>query len=217
MTDKDKVRSVVARFFNVSEATVTETFAFPPERLHGSVGRSTFYAAIKRMAGADLATAFSATTFGELFDPAPVGAKTEQVPTAEAGSRTAVAPARKPSASNSAVGIDIEHVDDLPKAEDPWSEAFYVEHFTRAEIAYCQRQASPRESFCGLWCAKEAVMKCGEEFLKLRPIEMEIGHDERGRPFLIVLRDGKDEVRSDCVISISHAHGLSVAVCVKNG
>lgn len=60
-------------------------------------------------------------------------------------------------------------------------------------------------------------MKCGDEFINLRPLELEIGHDERGRPFLVVLRDGKDDRRGDCVISISHAHGLSVAVCVKNG
>ena len=71
MTDKEKVRSVVARFFDVPEASVTENFVFPPERLHGSVGRATFYAALKRMAGADLASAATASTFGELLAPVP--------------------------------------------------------------------------------------------------------------------------------------------------
>jgi hypothetical protein len=71
MTDKDKVRSVVARFFNVPEATVTDDFVFPPARLHGSVGRATFYAAIKRMAGVDLPTAATAKSFRELFVSPP--------------------------------------------------------------------------------------------------------------------------------------------------
>ena len=91
------------------------------------------------------------------------------------------------------VGIDIEQVDNLPAAADLGTDPFYVENFTPAEIAYCQRQPKPRESLCGLWCAKEAVKKCGAEFLNLRPLELEIRHDAQGRPFPVVLRDGKPE------------------------
>lgn len=113
------------------------------------------------------------------------------------------------------IGIDIEHCENLPAATDPWTQPFYVENFTKAEIAYCQRQPNPRESFCGLWCAKEAVRKCGAEFFSVRPLDLEIGHDADGRPFLSVLCNGKQEARRDCAISISHSHGLCVAACVS--
>jgi phosphopantetheine--protein transferase-like protein len=214
MIDQDKVRSVVARFFNVSEATVTESFVFPPERLHGSVGRATFYAAIKRMAGADLPIALTATTFGELFHQTPLPA--------DGGKSTNSAPSvppppalvGTPAAHNFSVGIDIEHFENLPAASDPWTEPFYLENFTPPEIAYCQRQPNPRESFCGLWCAKEAVMKSCLEFFNRRPLELEITHDTQGRPFLTMLRDGKPATRSGCDLSISHSHGVSVAVFV---
>lgn len=111
------------------------------------------------------------------------------------------------------IGIDIEQCDHLP-AVAPSSDAFYQENFTRAEIAYCQRQPNPRESFCGLWCAKEAAKKCSAEFLNLKPIEVEIGHDEQGRPFLTRQREGQPPARRPYHLSISHAHGLAIAVCV---
>jgi phosphopantetheine--protein transferase-like protein len=114
-----------------------------------------------------------------------------------------------------AIGIDIEHLENLPAAGDAWGDPFYKENFTAAEMAYCQRQGNPRESFCGIWCAKEAVLKCGGEFAGARPADLEIGHDDSGRPMLRVMRNGKAEGRPDCEISISHSHGLSVAVCVK--
>jgi len=206
MTDKEKIRSVVARFFNVPESAVTENFVFPPERLNASVGRATFHAAIKRMAGADLPAAFKAKTFGELFG--------ETEASATAGESTKIESANPSPVSGFGVGIDIEHCDNLPAASDFWAEPFYAENFTAAEIAYCQRQPDPRGSFCGLWCAKEAVMKCGAEFFKRRPLELEIQHDANGRPFLSVLREGRWAKERGCDISISHSRGATVAVCV---
>ena len=87
-----------------------------------------------------------------------------------------------------AIGLDFESSDRLPWSGDPRSEPFYVENFTGAEMAWCLRQPDPRLSFCGLWCAKEAALKCGQEFAGLRPIDLEVLHDERGRPRLRLAR-----------------------------
>jgi phosphopantetheine--protein transferase-like protein len=211
MTDQAKIRSVVARFFNVPEAVVTDNFAFPPERLNASIGRATFHAALKRMGGADLPAAFTAKTFGDLFG--------QEVATAPAGT-SVVAVSETPAAAESSsafglgVGIDIESFDQLPAATDFWTEPFYVENFTAAEIAHCQRQPDPRASFCGLWCAKEAVRKCSPEFFGLRPLELEIQHDVNGRPFLTIVRENRRVVKPAYDLSISHAHGMGAAVCV---
>ena len=114
-----------------------------------------------------------------------------------------------------AIGLDIESADNLPSAADPWAEPFYVENFTGAEIAWCLRQPDPRLSFCGLWSAKEAVLKCGQEFAGLRPVEIEILHDPRGRPMLRPLRLSQAARTTDWVLSISQAGRMGVAVCVK--
>lgn len=215
MTDKEKVLSVAARFFNVPEAAVTENFVFPKERLHGSVARAIFHAAIKRIAGVDLPAAFSANNFGELFGQPKPPANENEPANIETVRATSSPTFDKVMESGSGVGIDIEDCDSLPAASDPLTEPFYAENFTPAEITYCLRQKNARESFCGLWCAKEAVIKCGSEFSRLRPIEIEIGHDTKGQPGLSTLRAGRLTREKDCFISISHSHGISVAVCVS--
>ena len=114
-----------------------------------------------------------------------------------------------------AIGLDIESADNLPSPADAWSEPFYLENFTSAEIAWCLCQPDPRLSFCGLWSAKEAVLKCGQEFAGLRPIEIEILHDQHGRPMLRPLRPFPEARTTDWVLSISQAGRMGVAVCVK--
>jgi len=194
MDNKDKIRSAVAQFFKVPEAEVTEGFVFPAARLQGAVGRSALQAALKRIAGVDLAAAFTANTYGELVN----------------------APGARPSSGAAvlAVGIDLENADNLPDAKDPWTEAFYAENFTSAEIAYCTRQADPRLSFCGLWCAKEAAMKCGPAFAGLSPKEIEITHDEDRRPGLCINTAAHQTGLSDWLLSISHAGRIAVAMCL---
>src|ERR1035441_2239210 len=110
-------------------------------------------------------------------------------------------PAAAPARDALAVGLDIESADNLPASADPWSEPFYVDNFTRAEIAWCLRQPDPHMSFCGLWSAKEAALKCGREFAGLRPIEIEILHDHRGRPMLRLLRPSPSTGAAHWVLS----------------
>ena len=198
---KDSVPSVVARFFNVPESALTDSFILPPERLQGSISRRILHAALKRLAGAELPGVWKATTFGELTGGAATPAA------------LAAAPARKTASGKSShsVGIDLEQTAHLPWTGDPASDPFYVENFTPAETAYALRQPDPRQTLCGLWCAKEAAIKCGPEFAALRPAQIEILHDENGRPRLTV--DGAD---LGCEISISHAEGTAVAVCIRH-
>jgi phosphopantetheine--protein transferase-like protein len=115
---------------------------------------------------------------------------------------------------DSGIGIDIEYCDHLPAVADPWTETFYSDNFTPAEIAYCQRRSDPRESFCGIWCAKEAAIKSCQDFANRHPKELEIQWDSQGQPSLAVVSGGKPEVKSNCRISISHSNGLAAAVCV---
>lgn len=124
-------------------------------------------------------------------------------------------PPAEPDCETLAIGIDIESADNLPSWGDAGSEPFYAENFTRAEIAWCLRQPEPQLAFCGLWSAKEAALKCGQEFASLRPVEIEIVHDERGRPTLQAKSASPQALGGDCVLSISHAGRMGVAVCVK--
>jgi len=116
------------------------------------------------------------------------------------------APAATPAqgASWGGIGLDIEDVAALPEAEDYRQDAFYADNFSPAEVAYCLMQANVRASFCGIWAAKEAVLKSGLAPASLsRLIDIQIDHDETGRP-----------THPNCHLSISHTAQTAVAVCV---
>jgi phosphopantetheine--protein transferase-like protein len=206
MNEVEKVRSVVSRFFNVPEGEVTESFLFPSERMQSSVARSTLHAALKRLAGVDLPSVFTANTFGQLVNGSPAESNApRQLPAEQAVPEKAAKGAP-------AIGIDIEHADNLPAAGDAWSEPFYGEHFTAAEIAYCTRQPEPRLSFCGIWAAKEAAIKCGL-FAGARLHDFTVGHDAAGKPKLGSRNSAHAKLAEECVVSISHSRGTAVAVC----
>jgi len=128
---------------------------------------------------------------------------------APAGPITRPSGAPPPAAPRQAVGvigigIDIEEVDQLPDADDYREHPFYQDHFTPAEISYGIRQADTRATLCGIWAAKEAIVKSG----LMSPLPgslraIEIGHDTAGRPMF-----------SGCQLSISHTPKTAVAVCI---
>ncbi|EPQ27448.1 uncharacterized protein PFL1_04986 [Pseudozyma flocculosa PF-1] len=53
------------------------------------------------------------------------------------------------------VGIDCEKISTFPSD----NENFIARNFTDVEVQYCQSQPDPRASFCGRFCAAEAVVK----------------------------------------------------------
>ena len=113
------------------------------------------------------------------------------------------------------VGLDIESSDNLPAAGDPRSEPFYVENFTSAEIAWCLCQPDHKLAFCGLWCAKEAAIKCDQGFAGLRRSEIEIVRDEANQPRLHSTRTPDPARASSYSLSISYSGRMAVAVCLK--
>jgi phosphopantetheine--protein transferase-like protein len=211
MNDHQKIRSVVARFFNVAESAVTDDFIFPAERLQSSAGRATFHAALKRLAGADLASAYTANSYRQLLQPET--AKPEG--NLEAAT-TPVAPVARTASSDSnfSVGIDVEALEVLPQTDDFWSEPFYQENFSAQEVAHCVRQPNPRLSLCGIWSAKEATIKCYTGQPGLRPSDVTVGHDSEGRPLITQIAGTAAGLLPRFHLSISHAGSLSVAVCV---
>lgn len=105
------------------------------------------------------------------------------------------------------LGIDIESLSSMPVCTDYREHPFFVDHFTVGEIAYCICQPDPRQSFCGLWAAKEAVLKAtGEAAHPAGLRSIEIVHDADGRP-----------MTAGALLSISHAGESCVAVAFVPG
>ncbi|MCO5596362.1 hypothetical protein L7F22_050423 [Adiantum nelumboides] len=112
------------------------------------------------------------------------------------------------------LGIDVEKISTFPSA----NENFVDKNFTEEEQAYCRSQPDPRASFCGRFCAKEAVFKSmgiKSQGIAASMKSIEIRPDENGAPSVLL-----DEAASKLVgtgsskflVSISHNDDLAVAI-----
>ena len=110
----------------------------------------------------------------------------------------------------SGIGIDIESVDNLPDSNDYFDDQFYIDNFSKKEIAYCSSKQNPKSCFCGRFAAKEAIVKADNTFLDINFSDIEIKVSSKGAP----LFEGMD-------ISISHLNvgdiRLSTAIAKKIG
>jgi phosphopantetheinyl transferase (holo-ACP synthase) len=101
------------------------------------------------------------------------------------------------------VGIDLEEIDAMPKANDFREDEFYKMNFSSTEIAYCILQPNPYASFAGLFAAKEAIVKANNSN-KSRPFNtIIINHNGEGKP-----------IYPGFNLSVSHTNNVAVAIAL---
>ena len=108
------------------------------------------------------------------------------------------------------IGIDIEEV---RRFKLPRKHAFISRIFTQKELDYAFSRRNPEMHLCGMFCAKEAIIKSGLSGNFLMS-EIEILHKENGKPTAKLPKMKKNFYFK---ISISHAGKYAVACAVKNG
>jgi len=108
----------------------------------------------------------------------------------------------KDSAANLSVGIDIQSITELPESDDYWEDEFYKMKFKPEEIGYCVKKENARQSFAGIYAAKEALIKCDN---RLNWEDILISHDENGKP-----------ICNGFAVSISHSDDVAIAAVLKN-
>jgi phosphopantetheine--protein transferase-like protein len=99
------------------------------------------------------------------------------------------------------IGIDLQEINELPDSIDFWEDEFYFSKFTPKEIAYCLAKDNPKQTFAGLYCCKEALIKSNN---KLAWDQININFSDEGRP----LFDGY-------LLSISHSGEYSIAIAIN--
>ncbi len=115
---------------------------------------------------------------------------------------------QKDDISTNGIGIDIESSSNLPNAVDYFEDQFYVDNFSKSEIAYCSAKLNPKSCFTGRFSAKEAIVKADNAFINTKFSDIEIKVSNSGSP----LFDGMN-------ISISHLNvgdvQISTAIAQK--
>jgi len=106
------------------------------------------------------------------------------------------------------IGIDIESSANLPDSDNFIDDQFYIDNFSKSEIAYCSSKENPKSCFTGRFAAKEAIVKANNDYINTGFSNIEITIGKNGEP----LFEGMN-------ISISHIKlneiELSTAVAQK--
>jgi len=180
--------------------------------LQGSLGRLRLEAALRHRLGVSNAKIKQARTFGDLC--ALVGADGRNGTQPESATvqdlpRPVLLSSNGASHNGVQVGIDVQDLAALPEAGDYWEHEFYKSTFSPREIAYALLQPSPRATFAGQWCAKEALRKANPALADAAWTSLEVVHDAAGKPDMTI--DGQPAAGA---LSVSHAGDLAVAVFV---
>ena len=90
--------------------------------------------------------------------------------------------------------------------------SFYHSIFTESELMYCMKYLDPYPHIAGIFAAKESIIKCLSRPLKM--IDIEIAHNQYGKPIALIHCRKKKTTRAR--ISISHTRSLAVAMAITN-
>jgi len=109
------------------------------------------------------------------------------------------------------VGTDIVEINRITTAKP----AFFHKCFTAAEICRCETTANPAVHFAGYFAAKESVAKAvGTGFRGFSPRDVEICHDNLGKPFASLNKTAVLPCDAHINISISHGRDYAVAFAI---
>lgn len=111
------------------------------------------------------------------------------------------------------IGVDIAEIARVRKAVA--GDGFRSGVFTPGEQAYCDGKPDPCESYAGVFCAKEAVVKAlGTGFGRgIGFKDIEIAHSENGAPSVIAHGAAAAYLEGrEIGVSISHDGGIAIAV-----
>ncbi len=197
------VKKIVSKYTQISAEKINENTSLGKTAFRGSIIIHRMYAELEKN-GIVVTKYHLIDTFGNLLKAISgelndiTGPENLQVP--RVIQSDSVRNNRKGSIQG--IGIDIEHVDNLPDAQDFRTDSFYASHFSVEEIAHCIASNDAKLSFAGIFAAKEAIFKCSN-IEDLRKIT--IHFDTKGKPS----SDG-------FLISISHSNGFAVAnaICI---
>ncbi|MES2891111.1 MAG: holo-ACP synthase [Bacteroidota bacterium] len=92
--------------------------------------------------------------------------------------------------------------------------------FSSAEIAYCEPKANKYEHYAARFAAKEAFFKAlGTGWLNGTAFnEVEVAHDEKGKPFIRLLGETHTTIQSfgflRIMVSIAHVKSMATATVI---
>ena len=109
------------------------------------------------------------------------------------------------------VGTDIESIDRFNKIVN-FRTKLLRSIFFENEINYALNKVNSSQSFTGLWCAKESVVKSFSKLCQIAVTDVEIICTKGSAPGVIIHNKKVKNLNYDLSISISHTSEFATAV-----
>ena len=210
---ENKIIQVICQFANIDSLAVSAGQTFKSIGLSSSIKLIRLHRQLEKETGKKIPAitpdSLVSDVLSQLGGAAP----------AQAAAQAAPAPARtmgKPAGFDISIGTDIEELDNLPESVDYLNDDFYQSVFQPEEIKYAIAAKNPRIHLCGMFCAKEALIKSNKLFAGIEMKNICVKHDSDGAPHLELPGTVNNVVLK---LSISHTEKMATAVvlCMVNG
>ena len=195
----ENIKEIVSRYLKIPVEQINETTEIGRNALVNSILVHRMYAAIAKE-GFEINNYQEIKTYGALLNKISGEMQTENLVAVSIDKNDHLQTGNQ----NSGIGIDIEEISNLPRTEDFREDEFYKMNFTSQEMAYSIIQPDPYGTFCGLFAAKEAIVKADNHFKSIPFNKLFVHHLEDGKPVF----DGFQ-------ISISHTKDMAIGVAIK--
>src|SRR5918911_5076657 len=100
--------------------------------------------------------------------------------------------------------IEIKRFRNKPLNDD--NASFYHSIFTGSELLYCMKYSDPYPHIAGIFAAKESIIKCLIQPIKM--VEIEVRHNRDGKPNITIHSRKKRAVQAR--ISITHTKSIAI-------
>ena len=115
------------------------------------------------------------------------------------------------------LGVDLVDVARVQGVMDRRS-SFPERVFTPEEIAYCERQANPAESYAARWAAREACRKALGGVRRMRWHDVRVDRAPSGAPSLVLTGATAERARAlgvtEVKVALTHERSMAAAFCV---
>ena len=200
---EDKIKNLIATFLRVPAEQISYNTVIDRTAVSSSIALHRMYAKLAE-AGFAVPEYWNVKTFSTLLERINGNGHTSTtVDVQQVQISNAIMPVLEYT-EGPAVGIDMEDINAMPKANDFREDEFYKMNFSQAEIAYCILQPAPYASFAGLFAAKEAIVKANNANRNKPFNTIVISHDKQGKPQFPGFH-----------ISLSHTENMAVAVALQ--
>lgn len=115
------------------------------------------------------------------------------------------------------IGVDLVDVERVQRLLARRA-TFIQRVFTPEEIAYCERQANPAESYAARWAAREACRKALGGIRHMRWQDVRVSRAPSGAPSLVL--EGTSKARAEklgvtnVLVALTHERRMAAAFCM---